>query len=604
MSEQLTLRAAFFVILLFGLSFAEAAATERRVALVVGNSRYEHVSPLENPAKDAALVAMTLKSLGFSIVGDTAQLDLDKNALDIAIQRFGTDVQGAEVAMFYYAGHGVQVGGSNYIVPVGANPTREADVDFQMTNLDLVLKQMQDAGTRLNLVVLDACRNNPFGGRALRSSEAGLAQIRAPEGTLISYATQPGNVASDGSDGHSPYTRALADTMRRPGLDIFQTFNQIGLLVKRSTAGAQQPWVSSSPIDGSFYFSGAPDNTVQAQAEATPSGSLEQQQKANTNHSTKTGPEGITDCDRFAANPVDANRVRGVPGVKQPQIDIVPALAACNAALQRYPDVNRFVYQSGRIAYAQKDYPRARQFFEKAAAANYPIAFNGVGVLYFNGLGVTKDYIAARQWFERGSAYNDANSMNATGYMYEQGFGVPKNGAIASQWYEKALVSGSFSANGNLGRLYYHGNGVPKDLVKAKTLAEKGAADGDPAAMSLLGLIYQTGAGIPADLTQARRWYERSVAGGDLAGMNNLGHLYMAGLGVDKDYVQARALFEKAAAGGRVTAMSALGNIYLNGLGISKDLSRARQWLEKASAGGDSWATKTLSEINSSKRIR
>lgn len=174
--------------------------------------------------------------------------------MDAAVQNFGRQVQGADVALFYYAGHGVQIAGSNYLVPVNANPTREADVDFQMTDVNLVLRQMQGSGTRLNIVILDACRNNPFGARGLRASEGGLAQMRAPDGTLISYATQPGNVAQDGSDGHSPYTKALAATIRQAGLDVFQTFNQVGLAVKRQTGGAQQPWVSSSPIDGTFYF--------------------------------------------------------------------------------------------------------------------------------------------------------------------------------------------------------------------------------------------------------------------------------------------------------------------------------------------------------------
>jgi hypothetical protein len=123
-----------------------------------------------------------------------------------------------------------------------------------MVDVNLVLHQMQGSGTRLNVVILDACRNNPFGGRGLRAADGGLAQLRAPEGTLISYATQPGSVAQDGSDGHSPYTKALATTIKRAGLDIFQTFNQVGLAVKRETGGSQQPWVSSSPIDGSFYF--------------------------------------------------------------------------------------------------------------------------------------------------------------------------------------------------------------------------------------------------------------------------------------------------------------------------------------------------------------
>ena len=249
-----TCRVLAMVIAMLSLLSADPAAAEKRVALVVGNSTYQNVTQLDNPRNDATLMAETLSGLGFTLIGGRAQLDFDKAALDVDVQNFGRQIQGADVALFYYAGHGVQVNGSNYLVPVGANPTREADVDFQMVDVNLVLRQMQGSGTRLNVVILDACRNNPFGGRGLRSADGGLAQLRAPEGTLISYATQPGSVAQDGSDGHSPYTEALATTIKQAGLDIFQTFNQVGLAVKRQTGGSQQPWVSSSPIDGSFYF--------------------------------------------------------------------------------------------------------------------------------------------------------------------------------------------------------------------------------------------------------------------------------------------------------------------------------------------------------------
>jgi Caspase domain/Domain of unknown function (DUF4189) len=246
------------------------ANADKRIALVIGNSAYQNVARLDNPRNDAVLMADTLGSLGFVMIGNGAQLDLDKPAMDLAVQNFGRQIHGADVALFYYAGHGVQVSGSNYLVPVGANPTREADVDFQMVDVNLVLRQMQGSGTRLNMVILDACRNNPFGARGLRSSDGGLAQMRAPEGTLISYATQPGNVAQDGSDGHSPYTKALATTVKRAGLDIFQTFNQVGLAVKRETSGSQQPWVSSSPIDGTFYFVPPPAPTTPQIAVAPP----------------------------------------------------------------------------------------------------------------------------------------------------------------------------------------------------------------------------------------------------------------------------------------------------------------------------------------------
>jgi Caspase domain len=240
------------------------ARADKRVALIVGNSDYLNVPRLANPSNDARLVADTLRALGFALVGGGAQLNLNESIFKQVVQDFGAQLQGADVGLFYYAGHGVQVRGANYLVPIGANPTKEADVDFQMLDTNLVLRQMESAGTKLNIVILDACRNNPFGARGLRATDPGLAQMRAPEGTLISFATQPGNVAADGTDGHSPYTKALTQMMRKPGLDIFRTFNEVGLSVSRATGGAQQPWVSLSPITGDFFFVAAPASVAPA----------------------------------------------------------------------------------------------------------------------------------------------------------------------------------------------------------------------------------------------------------------------------------------------------------------------------------------------------
>ena len=157
------------------------------------------------------------------------------------MQNFGRQVQGADVALFYYAGHGVQVSGANYLVPVNANPTREADVDFQMVDINLVLRQMQGSGTRLNMVILDACRNNPFGAREL----AGGGRRPRPDAGAGRHADFLCDAArqrcAGWRDGNSPYTKALASTVRQAGLDIFQTFNQVGLAVKRATAGRSSP---------------------------------------------------------------------------------------------------------------------------------------------------------------------------------------------------------------------------------------------------------------------------------------------------------------------------------------------------------------------------
>ena len=316
-----------------------AQESERRVALVIGNAGYQHVDRLANPGNDAKLIADTLRRSGFTLVGGGAQRDLDKATFDRLVREFGQQIQGAEVALFYYAGHGIQVQGSNWLLPVDANPTRPQDLDFQLVNAELVLKQMDGAGTRLNIVLLDACRNNPFANLGTRGIGSGLAQMRAPEGTLISFATQPGNVAVDGTGADGPYATALADAIRQPGLDIFHLFNQVGLRVKRDTQGSQQPWVSSSPIDGDFYF---------AHSEAAPD-------------------------------------VMGVPMLETPPS--VQAGASRDAAGGAKP---------APAQTADTDRP-LRDLAEKGQ----PQAQTDLGLLYAKGFGVEKDYATAMQWFQR-----------------------------------------------------------------------------------------------------------------------------------------------------------------------------------------------------------
>jgi TPR repeat protein len=622
-------------VLLFASALAAPASAEKRVALVIGNSAYQNVTPLVNPANDATLMAETLRGLGFSLTGNGAQLNLDKRALDDAVQAFGRQIQGVDVAMFYYAGHGVQVRGSNYLVPINANPTREADVDFQMVDVNLVLNQMQGSGTRLNMVILDACRNNPFGGRGLRSSEGGLAQLRAPDGTLISYATQPGSVAQDGEDGHSPYTRALVSVLKRPGLDLFGTFNEVGLTVKRATGGAQQPWVSSSPIDGNFYFAGAPSapsETATSSRREDDGPAVPARQEARLTDMGAPAADIVTDCDRQAANPGDPQRAKDLGGVRLGEIQIVPALAACNQAMRQYPDVARFIYQAGRVAQVQNDYGRARQLYEKAADMNYAASYVNLGQLFQLGKGAPKDFDAARRWYEKAVFADDTVGFQAIGTLYEEGDGVPQDFETARRWYEKAAANGIAAGSTSLGRLYMNGSGVAQDPVRARALLESSTATGDPVAMRLLGLLYNRGLGVAPDPAQARQWFEKAAAAGDGWGMNNLGSLYEQGRGVQRDYAQARQWYEKASALGiklatanlgrlyrdgegvppdpvraknlyesvadtEPTAMRQLGFMYDRGIGVPKDYVEARKWYEKAVPLGDSIAMNNLGYI-------
>jgi hypothetical protein len=240
----------------------------RRIALVVGNSGYAS-APLINPANDAALIATTLTELGFQV---QLQKESDQKAMKRAIQDFGAALEqgGADtVGLFYYAGHGVQLGGRNYLIPVGANIARDADVELEAVSADWVLEQMRYARNRLNFVILDACRNNPF-ARSFRSAGTGLAKMDAPAGVLIAYSTAPGDVAADGVGRNSPYTEALSRAMRESGEPAELMFKQTRDAVRRVTAEQQTPWESSSLTGQNFYFASMGRAAVSTTPQAAP----------------------------------------------------------------------------------------------------------------------------------------------------------------------------------------------------------------------------------------------------------------------------------------------------------------------------------------------
>lgn len=176
----------------------EAMRSKKRVALVIGNSAYPS-SPLRNPVNDARAMAQTLRGLGFEVL---AHQNLGEKAMKRAIEEFGDRLRGGGVGLFFYAGHGIQTAGRNYLVPTDAQIRTERDVEIEAIDVARVLARMEEARNRLNIVVLDACRDNPF-GRSFRSSARGLSAIDAPSGTLIAYATAPGRLARDGEGASS-----------------------------------------------------------------------------------------------------------------------------------------------------------------------------------------------------------------------------------------------------------------------------------------------------------------------------------------------------------------------------------------------------------------
>jgi uncharacterized caspase-like protein len=225
-----------------------AAQADKRVALVIGNSAYQHTPKLANPRNDATDVAGALKALGFQVIDG---FDLEKAAFERKVRDFATALQGAEVGLFFYAGHGLQVAGQNYLVPIDAELTTATALEFEMVRVDVVHRIMERQAST-NVLFLDACRDNPLArnlARAMGTRSAdigrGLAAVESGVGTLISFSTQPGNVALDGAGRNSPFAGALVKHMSTPGDDLSAILIAVRNDVMQATQRKQVPWEHS-----------------------------------------------------------------------------------------------------------------------------------------------------------------------------------------------------------------------------------------------------------------------------------------------------------------------------------------------------------------------
>lgn len=231
-----------------GVSTIGVVSSETRVALIIGNSAYTD-APIPNPVNDATDMASALRKLGFNV---TLKTDANQRTIEEAVRSFGKKLRKGGVGLFYYAGHGLQINGRNYLIPIGASIETESEAKYEAVDAGRVLGQMEDAGNNLNIIILDACRNNPF-AKSFRSAEKGLAKMDAPTGSILAYATSPGSVAADGSGKNGLYTEKLLWHMQTPGMDLPHLFMQVRKEVVAATERRQVPWESSSLI-GDFYF--------------------------------------------------------------------------------------------------------------------------------------------------------------------------------------------------------------------------------------------------------------------------------------------------------------------------------------------------------------
>ena len=242
---------------------APASAIEQRLALVIGNGSYRD-APLTNPVNDARAMATTLRDAGFTVIGRENASHAEMLGL---IRDFGDRLKSqGGVGLFFFAGHGMQIKGRNYLIPIGSQIEREDEVATQAVDASQVLDKMESAANRLNILILDACRNNPF-ARSFRSSQQGLAQMDAPLGTLVAFATAPGSVASDGESGNGLYTSHLLRSIRQPDVKLEEVFKRVRTNVLRDSQRRQVPWEATSLV-GDFYFHGSPEQMALASTRA------------------------------------------------------------------------------------------------------------------------------------------------------------------------------------------------------------------------------------------------------------------------------------------------------------------------------------------------
>jgi TPR repeat protein len=576
-----------------------ADAAERRLALVIGNSAYAF-GALDNPRNDATLMAKTLEAVGFEV---TRLIDADQKSMKKAMLDFGRSLRDSDsVGLFYYAGHGVQIDGENYLIPIGANIRDENDVAVESIAVSEYLKTMQRSASRINIAIFDACRNNPFAS-ATRSGTRGLARVDAPAGTIIAYATAPGDVALDGSGGNSPYAKALAKAMAADGLTVEEVFKRARREVLQATKNKQTPWESSS-LTGDFYFKpgtapvGNESGTGDAGASSGPEDERLVEVKAYEQVRDSDDPATLKEfLGRFPegmfADLVRLKLAKLEPGVAGDAGTEVAANVDPNSPEGMFRQGQRLELGQGIDA----DPAGAADLYRQAAELGHTGAMTALGGLYEQGAGVEKHPKEAVRWYRAAADKGDARGMTQLAALYETGEGIVQNETEAATLYRRAASQGSAKALNNLGLMLRDGRGAPKDENEAFQLFQKAAGLDFPNAMHNLAEAYAKGRGTQRDMGEAVRWYQRAAEKGYAPARASLAALLEFGEGVPKDLDQAVKLYRQSAEEGDPAAMTSLAYILEQGKGVEQDLAEAARLYEKAAAAGDARAMHNLAAM-------
>lgn len=606
----------------FMATLAPASAAANRWAIVVGNAEYTNASVggLENTVNDARTMAASLTNMGFEVF---LLENATKGDLDNTITTIGRDHANAELGLFFFAGHGLQQGGVNYALPSDIDPKATDFLKTQGISINSAVRDLKNTGISKLVVVLDSCRNSPFGED--QAFGVGLALVDAPEDTIIAYSTAPGAVALDGSGANSPFTAALASTLEGRQQDIRDILKLVRAKVRFATGGAQTPWFldnssteiliqpreeialsaeQNSVLAGTISLESTAWRTISASSDPNdfelfatlyPQHALASVAREQLSQLRSTGspdlpgmelgvpdpnpsvPGGlgvlITECDILATGLGDIYGL--VEPVPHDLVNTRAALRACIEAVSLEPQNERVLALLGRVLKLEERYEEARYYYQRATEAGNSTAFGGLSELYRFGLGVELDLERAAQYAREGALRGNAPMRQVLANYYKQGWGVPQSFTEARRWLEIASINGYPAAVTALGDMYRRGQGVPKDPGVALKYYRQAAASGKTDAMNNIGMAYMRGEGVEADTNQGIYWLSRASEQGNPYSAFHLGRAFRKGWGVERDPKQAIAFFRLSAQRNFLGAYTQIGDLLLGEEGLERDYAKA-----------------------------
>lgn len=547
------------LVLVATLLWTHTAVADRRVALVVGNSNYAHVTALKNPANDAGAIAALLRDLGFSVRLET---DLGIDQFRRVVREFGEHAAGADIAAIYFAGHGLEVDKVNYLIPVDARLTSDRDLAFETVPLDLVLTAVESA-RGLRVILLDACRDNPFRAmklaRATRSVGRGLAAVEPVTGTLVGYAAREGTTAADGSGKHSPFTQALLDLAPEPGVEISFLFRRVRDRVLQMTGGQQEPYVYGSLPGREIFLKPVSDDArmqvsgLAAQLKAAEAARSEAEAEARAARSEKERAlAALRDREQEASAVRNAASVTGSneAALRAELARVESAKQEALAQARAKTELETRLRQT-EAARAQAE-ATARQLLEHGIETRLSKAPSGqerqsaVDVAFALGVAAEdrRDLNDALRWLTRAAEAGHISAMMRLASIYNDAPGI-RNPGESRRWLTRAAEGGSPDAAFRLGKAY-EADGEAGHQAEAVKWYRKAAEAGHGDGMNNLATMLASGIGTARDERAAHEWYRRASEKQHTVAMFNLAAMLDDGRSVKKDGQEAAALILKA----------------------------------------------------------